>query len=73
MTLTLTNDSKIFVNRTPVTLETLAATLKPLLHGTQQNLIVSADSLAPQGLVVQAMLQARSVGVAHFLIGVKHE
>lgn len=73
LTLTLTNDSKIFVNHTPVTLQTLAATLKPLLHGPQENLIVAADNLAPQGLVVQAMLQARSVGVEHFLIGVKHE
>ncbi len=73
LTLTVTNDSKIFVNRIPVTLQTLAAALKPLLHGPQEDLIVAADSLAPQGLVVQAMLQARSVGVAHFLIGVKHE
>lgn len=73
LTLTVTNDSKIFVNRIPVTLQTLATALKPLLHGPQEDLIVAADSLAPQGLVVQAMLQARSVGVAHFLIGVKHE
>lgn len=73
LTLTLTNDSKIFVNRIPVTLPTLAATLRPLLHDPQQNLIVAADSLAPQGLVVQAMLQARSAGIQHFLIGVKHE
>jgi biopolymer transport protein ExbD len=73
LTLTLTNDSKIFINHTPVTLQTLAPTLKPLLRGVQQNLIVAADTLTPQGLVVQAMLQARSAGVEHFLIGVKHE
>ena len=73
VTLTLTNDSKIFVNRRPVTLQTLAAALKPLIHDTQQNLIVAADALTPQGLVVQAMLKAQSAGVKHFLIGVKHE
>jgi len=72
-TLTLTGDSKIFVNRTEVTLQTLAATLGPLLNNTQRSVVVSADNLAPQGIVVQAMLQARSVGVRSFLIAVKHE
>lgn len=72
-TLTLTSDSKIFVNRIPVTLDTLAETLKPLLEDSDQKLIVSADNDAPQGMVVQAMLRARSAGAQHFLIAVKHE
>ena len=73
VTLTLTSDSKIFVNRIPVTLDTLAETLKPLLEDSDQKLVVSADSEAPQGIVVQAMLKARSAGAQHFLIAVKHE
>jgi len=73
VTLTLTSDSKIFVNRTPVTLETLGDVLKPLLHDSEQKVVVSADSDAPQGIVVQAMLRARSAGAQHFLIAVKHE
>jgi biopolymer transport protein ExbD len=73
VTLTLTSDSKIFVNRTPVTLETLGDTLKPLLRDSEQKVVVSADSDAPQGIVVQAMLRARSAGAQHFLIAVKHE
>jgi biopolymer transport protein ExbD len=73
VTLTLTNDSKIFVNRIPVTLETLAETLKPLLQDSDQKLIVSADNYAPQGMVVQAKLRARSAGAQHFLIAVKHQ
>lgn len=72
VTLTLTSDSKIFINRTPVTLETLAATLKPLLRDSQK-LVVSADHEAPQGIVVQAMLQARTAGAQQFLIAVKHK
>ena len=36
-------------------------------------LIVSADSDVPQGIVVQAMLRARTAGAQHFLIAVKHE
>ena len=73
VTLTLTNDSQIFVNRIPVTLDTLAETLKPLLQESEQKLIVSADNDAPQGIVVQAMLRARSAGAQHFLIAVKHQ
>ncbi|HET7060637.1 MAG TPA: biopolymer transporter ExbD [Nitrosospira sp.] len=73
VTLTLTNDSKIFVNRIPVTLDTLAETLKPLLQDSDQKLVVSADNDAPQGVVVQAMLRARSAGAQHFLIAVKRE
>lgn len=73
VTLTLTSDSKIFINRTPVTLETLADTLKPLLRDSEQKVVVSADSDAPQGIVVRAMLRARTAGAQHFLIAVKHE
>ena len=73
VTLTLTSDSKICVNRTSVTLETLGDTLKPGLRDSEQKVVVSADSDAPQGIVVQAMLRARSAGAQHFLIAVKHE
>lgn len=72
-TLTLTKDSKIYINQTLVTLDTLAATLKPLLTDSKHKLIVSADNEAPQGIVVQAMLRARSAGAQHFLIAVKHK
>jgi biopolymer transport protein TolR len=73
VTLTLTKDSKIFVNQTAVTLDTLATTLKPLLADSKQKLIVSADNEAPQGVVVQAMLRARAAGAQQFLIAVKHK
>ncbi len=71
--LTLTGDGRILVNKTPVTLDTLAATLRPLIRDPGQNVIVSADNAAPQGLVVQAMLRARAAGAVHFLIAVKHQ
>ena len=73
ITLTLTKDSEIFINKEPVTLDTLATTLKPLLHDAKQKLIISADNEASQGIVVQAMLRARNAGVQHFLIAVRHK
>ncbi|HUV99682.1 MAG TPA: biopolymer transporter ExbD [Gallionella sp.] len=72
ITLTITADSKIYLNKTPVTLDTLTATLKAMLPGPDASIIVAADSSAPNGITVQSMLKARAAGAQHFLIAVKH-
>ncbi|HYA19813.1 MAG TPA: biopolymer transporter ExbD [Burkholderiales bacterium] len=72
VTLTVTQDNRIFLDKTPVTLDTLAATLKPMLQGSNTGVIVAAHSAASNGIVVQAMLQARKAGADRFLIAVKH-
>jgi len=72
VTLTITKDGQIFLDRIPVTLETLASTLKPMLKAPDSSLIVAADSSATYGVPVQAMIQARLAGAQHFLIAVKH-
>ncbi len=72
VTLTITKDSQIFLDKTPTTLTALAFRLKPML-GNDHGVVVNADSAAPEGTVVQAMLQARRAGVEHFLIAVKRE
>jgi biopolymer transport protein ExbD len=73
VTLTITKDSQIFIDKTPTTLATLAFTLKSMLNRADPGVVVNADSVAPEGVVVQAMLQARRAGVEHFLIAVKRE
>ena len=73
VTLTITKDSRILVDKTPATLATLAETLKPLLAPGDPGVVVNADSAAPEGVVVKAMLQARRAGVEHFLIAVKRQ
>jgi biopolymer transport protein ExbD len=72
VTLTITLDGRILLDETPVTLLTLAATLKPMLKGEDASVIVAADSAAPYGVIVQAMMQSRDAGAQHFLIAVKH-
>jgi biopolymer transport protein ExbD len=71
--LTITKNSQIFLDKTPTTLATMAFTLKSMLQGQDQGVVVNADSAAPEGIVVEAMLQARRAGVEHFLIAVKRE
>ena len=72
VTLTITRDSRIFLDKTPVSLNGLVSTLKTMLPNADASVIVAADSNAPNGITVQAMLKAREAGAQHFLIAVKH-
>ncbi|MBU6428745.1 MAG: biopolymer transporter ExbD [Cyanobacteria bacterium REEB65] len=72
VTITVTKDGRILLDSTRVTLATLAATLKPRLQGKDPAVVMNADAAATHGLVTQAMLQARSAGVARFWIAVKN-
>jgi len=71
VTLTITNDGKVFADKTPANIDTLASVLKPMLSAADRGVVVAADSAAPEGVVVQAMIAARLAGVEHFLIAVK--
>ena len=71
ITLTVTREGAILLNETGVTLDTLAATLRPRLGGPASHVIVAVDSAAPSGIVVQAMLKAREAGAERFLFAVK--
>ena len=71
VTLTVRANGEIFLDQTPVTVANLASTLRPMLPGHESTIIVAADEVAPQGIVVKAMLQARAAGAEHFLIAVK--
>jgi biopolymer transport protein ExbD len=73
VTLTVTQAGDILLNETPVTLETLASTLQPLLAAPDANVVVAADAAAPNGIVVQAMLRAKEAGASHFLFAIKRE
>ena len=70
VTLTVTRDGEILLDRTPVTLDTLPPALRPLLVPAGTNVVVAVDSVAPSGIVVQAMLKAREAGAEHFLFAV---
>ena len=75
VTLTVMRDGALLLNETGVTLESLPSVLRSMLGGTEAtvattNIIVAADSAAPSGIVVQAMLRARSAGAQHFLFAV---
>ena len=70
VTLTVTRDGEIVLDHTPVTLDTLPPTLRPMIAPAGTNVVVAVDSAAPSGIVVQAMLKAREAGAEHFLFAV---
>lgn len=72
VTLTVTPDSQLFLNKTPVTLDSLAPTLKTMLDAADPRVIVAADSASTNGVMVQAMIKAREAGAKQFLIAVQH-
>jgi len=70
VTLTVTREGELLLDRTAVTLDTIAAELRPRLAAAGPSVVVAVDSAAPSGVVVQAMLKAREAGVEHFLFAV---
>jgi biopolymer transport protein ExbD len=73
VTLAVTREGALFLDDTPVALATLAASLRSMMSGPDTTIIVAADSEAPNGIVVQAMLRAKEAGAERFQIAVKHE
>ena len=70
VTLTVTREGELLLDRTVVTLDTIAAELRPRLAAAGASVVVAVDSAAPSGVVVQAMLKAREAGGEHFLFAV---
>lgn len=67
--LTIKSDGALFLNKTPVTLDTLGRQLAYEMHDHPQDVVVvNADQGANYGLVVQAMDQARTIGVRKFAL-----
>lgn len=73
VTLTVTATGDLLLNTVPVTLDTLATALKPLLDSIGRTVVVAADRAAPNGTVVEAMLQAREAGAEDFVFAIRKE
>ena len=73
ITLTVSKEGKLFLDEAPVVLDDLTDALRPLLQGPDTSIVVAADNLAPNGVVVQAMLRARAAGAEHFLFAIRRE
>ncbi len=67
--LTIRKDGTLFINKTPTSLENLGQLLSyEMRHNPQEIVVVNADQGTNYGLVVQAMDQAREIGVRKFAL-----
>jgi biopolymer transport protein ExbD len=73
VTLTVTRGGDMYLNETAVGLDNLADTLRTMLAGPDSSVVVAADQGAQNGVVVEAMLRARSAGAQHFTIAIKRD
>ena len=71
-TLTVTADGRLLVDENETALEQLASVLRGRL-GAGTTVIVNADSAAPNGVVVRAMLEARNAGADKFLFAIRRQ
>jgi biopolymer transport protein ExbD len=78
LTITVDKDQKLYVNKIPVTFETLEATLVDNAGGAKADMstatvIINADTTVPHGEVVRCIDGAREVGITKFAIATTPE
>ncbi|PLZ02912.1 biopolymer transporter ExbD [Burkholderia sp. WAC0059] len=72
LTLSVARDGHVEIDRQRVRPDQIAATVRRLVR-PDGNIVIAADSAAPDGLVVEAMLRAREGGAEHFLIALRRD
>lgn len=70
--LTVTRDGRLLVDEEQTTPDGLPELLRARWRDQGKALVVNADTLAPNGVVIQAMLAARRAGAETFLFAVRH-
>lgn len=73
ITVTISHDNLIFLNKEPILLSELKPRLQSMLLGTEKSVIIASDKHAFQGVVMQSMLAAREAGAEHFSIIARKE
>ena len=70
--LVIQKEGSIFINKTPVSLDTLGRVLADEMNQSKQEvLVVNADERTDYGIVLKAMGKAREVGVVRFALSSK--
>lgn len=73
ITLSITHDNLIFINKEQTAIEHLKSRLKLMLQQSDKRIIILSDKHAFQGTVMQVMLIAREAGAQNFSIVARQE
>ena len=72
ITISITHDNLIYINKKQVLLSEIGNNLQQLLNDKNNNILIASDENSKQGVVMQAMLEAKKAGVKKFSFIVKN-
>ncbi len=72
ITISITHDNLIYINKNNVLLSEVASNLEKLINDKNNNILIASDENSKQGVVMQAMLEAKKAGAKKFSFIVKN-
>jgi len=72
ITISITHDNLVYINKSQVLLSEVANTLEKLITDKNNNILIASDENSKQGVVMQAMLEAKKAGAKKFSFIVKN-
>ena len=72
ITISITHDNLIYINKNQVLPSEVANNLEKLINDKNNNILIASDENSKQGVVMQAMLEAKKAGVKKFSFIVKN-
>lgn len=72
ITISITHDNLVYINKNQVLLSEIHDNLQKLINDKNNNILIASDENSKQGVVMQAMLEARKAGAKRFSFIVKN-
>jgi biopolymer transport protein ExbD len=72
ITISITHDNLVYINKNQVLLTEVANNLEKLINDKNNNILIASDENSKQGVVMQAMLEAKKAGAKKFSFIVKN-
>jgi len=72
ITISITHDNLVYINKNQVLLTEVTNNLEKLINDKNNNILIASDENSKQGVVMQAMLEAKKAGAKKFSFIVKN-
>ena len=72
ITISITHDNLVYINKNQVLLSEIANNLEKLINDKNNNILIASDENSKQGVVMQAMIEAKKAGAKKFSFIVKN-
>ncbi len=72
ITISITHDNLVYINKKQVLFSEIANSLEKLINDKNNNILIASDENSKQGVVMQAMLEAKKAGAKKFSFIVKN-